>query len=398
MVPATGGTDDSGRVVVDVPGVQRASARLVDAAQAYDQLAARIRNRPLPEMPPGLAAYVTAELADISRLLGGQTEPLVATAQELRVRAFWAEIADKLEGGNDLQGAQLTEFKAAYASGLLTEYADPGLAELADAYAKKVHDQEHPGGFVHGVGEFFSGAWEAIKEPTVMLYHLSPLDSDSEKYWRQLEQGVAFGVEHPAEFGKTLVNLDALHKRGVAYWIGTLAPAAIGMVAGGVAVVTAARAGAAAAKVAEAGAALDTANTLDAGGNTAGRVEEGLRAAEQTPATAKAGATVGRAANTNYRATFFSAHPDLEGQVVVHHAVEQQVLKRYSGLFEPSEVHSLENLRGIPIVDNAATHLSAIRRSWNRFYKANPTATREEVLAHATEIDQQFGSGFLPGR
>jgi hypothetical protein len=127
-LPATGGTDDSGRVVVDIVGMQRASTRLADAAQAYDELAARIRNRPLPEMPPGLAAYVTAELAEISRLLGARSEPLVATAKELRVRAFWAEIADKLEGGYDLQGAQLTEFKAAYASGLLTQYAEPGAA------------------------------------------------------------------------------------------------------------------------------------------------------------------------------------------------------------------------------------------------------------------------------
>jgi hypothetical protein len=256
-LPATGGTDDSGKVVVDIAGVQRAATRLLDAAQAYDQLAAQIRNRPLPEMPPGLAAYVTAELADISRLLGAQTEPLVAAAQELRVRAFWAEIADKLEGGYDLQGAQLTEFKAAYASGLLTEYADPGLAELADAYANKVHHQEHPGGFLHNVGEFFSGAWESIKDTDLMAYHLSPLDPDALKHWLELGKAVAIGLSHPAEFGKELVNLDALHRRGVAYWIGTFAPAAVAMVAGGVGVVSAARAGATAAELAETNAALD---------------------------------------------------------------------------------------------------------------------------------------------
>jgi hypothetical protein len=42
-MPATGGSDDSGKVVVDIAGVQRASVRLADTAQAYDQLAARIR-------------------------------------------------------------------------------------------------------------------------------------------------------------------------------------------------------------------------------------------------------------------------------------------------------------------------------------------------------------------
>jgi hypothetical protein len=45
-----GGGGGSGTVVVDIPGVQRASARLGEAAQAYE-LAARICSRPLPSTP-----------------------------------------------------------------------------------------------------------------------------------------------------------------------------------------------------------------------------------------------------------------------------------------------------------------------------------------------------------
>ncbi|HSY19071.1 MAG TPA: hypothetical protein VK815_12080 [Candidatus Acidoferrales bacterium] len=39
-------------------------------------------------------------------------------------------------------------------------------------------------------------------------------------------------------------------------------------------------------------------------------------------------ATLGKAATFDYKLTFFKAHPDLEGKVVVHHAVEQQAVNK----------------------------------------------------------------------
>lgn len=45
----------------------------------------------------------------------------------------------------------------------------------------------------------------------------------------------------------------------------------------------------------------------------------------------------------------FKAFPWLKGKVVVHHAIEQQVLKRYPGLFTKADIHALDNLRGIPL-------------------------------------------------
>ncbi|MFI9807174.1 putative T7SS-secreted protein [Streptomyces sp. NPDC052301] len=107
--------------------------------------------------------------------------------------------------------------------------------------------------------------------------------------------------------------------------------------------------------------------------------------------------SVGSTTNHKYKQTFFDAHPKLKGKVVVHHAIEQQVLKRYPNLFKADEIHSLENLRGIPKGDiNSRIHLSEIRKSWNDFYRAHPTATRQQVLEHVTKVDDMLGHWFNP--
>jgi hypothetical protein len=238
MTDAGGG---SGTIVVDIPGVRAASGMVADVGHAYQLLAGRIRGLPIPSMPPGVDAQVTATIAEVSAALGSMPGPLVDIAQELRVRAFWAEIADKLMAGTDLSGSELNEFKAAYASGLLTKYAEPWQADLAKAYAKHVHDEEHPGGltgFLHSAGNFFSGAWDAIKDPAVMLYHLTPFSSGWTKQWSDLGKGLEYGITHPVEFGKEILNLQALHDRGFAYWLGNLAPAAAATVLSGGAAAT----------------------------------------------------------------------------------------------------------------------------------------------------------------
>jgi hypothetical protein len=122
---------------------------------------------------------------------------------------------------------------------------------------------------------------------------------------------------------------------------------------------------------------------------TEGLVEGGVTAA-------KGGATFGRAASADYRATFFAANPELEGQVVVHHAVPQRTLKLYPSEVTVPEIHSLENLRGIPNSINSEVHLSQIAKEWNQFYKANPNATQAQLLQKATEIDAKYGPQFRP--
>jgi hypothetical protein len=66
--------------------------------------------------------------------------------------------------------------------------------------------------------------------------------------------------------------------------------------------------------------------------------------------------------------------------------------------FAEAEIHSLENLRGIPNAINSDVHLSQIRVEWNQFYRANPNPSQAQLLEKATEIDAKFGSQFQPPR
>lgn len=101
-----------------------------------------------------------------------------------------------------------------------------------------------------------------------------------------------------------------------------------------------------------------------------------------------------------YKEVFFKAFPALRGKVVVHHAIEQQVMRKYPGVIAEAEMHSLSNLRGIPKKLNNTLHLSDIRKSWNKFYKrfddAGITPTRQQIDRYAESIDKKFGHLFDP--
>jgi len=108
-------------------------------------------------------------------------------------------------------------------------------------------------------------------------------------------------------------------------------------------------------------------------------------------------ASFGQSETANYRQTWQNAHPETAGKVVVHHAVEQQTTRRYPGLVSPNEMHSLENLRGVPKGDvNNRVHLSAIRKEWNAFYEENPHPTKQDLLDMATRVDDKYGDAFIP--
>jgi hypothetical protein len=102
----------------------------------------------------------------------------------------------------------------------------------------------------------------------------------------------------------------------------------------------------------------------------------------------------------DYKSTFFAANPDLKGKVVVHHAIEQQVMTKYPGVIAVDELHSLENLRGIPLSRNSDIHLSAIRKEWNKFYKpfdvSRTIPSKQQLKEKAREIDALFGVLFSP--
>jgi len=98
-----------------------------------------------------------------------------------------------------------------------------------------------------------------------------------------------------------------------------------------------------------------------------------------------------------YRRTFADANPGIDtSKLVVHHAIEQQVQDLYPGLFTYAEIHSADNLRGIPVSINNWAHLSVMRRAWDAFYASHPIATRQEVLDFAHAIDQEWGANMIP--
>ena len=121
----------------------------------------------------------------------------------------------------------------------------------------------------------------------------------------------------------------------------------------------------------------------------------GFMADEAGSASYEGGRTSGK---IDYKKVFFNENPELEGKVVVHHSVEQQVLTKpqTKGLFTYEEMHALENLRGIPKEINSDIHLSRIRKEWNRFYKEVPNPTKQQLLDKAAEIDSKFGHLFNP--
>lgn len=100
--------------------------------------------------------------------------------------------------------------------------------------------------------------------------------------------------------------------------------------------------------------------------------------------------------NACYHTIFFKAFPWLKGKVVIHHAIEQQVLKKFPGLFTKAEIHALENLRGVPKDLNNTLHLSQIRKYWNEFYRNFPNATKEQLQDYAKFIDREVGHLFNP--
>ncbi|WP_147397429.1 putative T7SS-secreted protein [Amycolatopsis panacis] len=99
-----------------------------------------------------------------------------------------------------------------------------------------------------------------------------------------------------------------------------------------------------------------------------------------------------------YRKNFFDHYPELQGKVQVHHAVEQQAIgKLYPHLdITKHEMHSLDNLRGIPNEVTNTLHQSKLRMEWDDFYMDNPGATKQDLLDFATRMDDKYGHMFTP--
>jgi hypothetical protein len=73
------------------------------------------------------------------------------------------------------------------------------------------------------------------------------------------------------------------------------------------------------------------------------------------------------------------------------------MIKERGGSVAWQEIHSLENLRGIPLDINTEFHLSLIAIEWNRFYRRfGEKATRSQLVEFAGLIDKKYGRLFVP--
>jgi hypothetical protein len=89
----------------------------------------------------------------------------------------------------------------------------------------------------------------------------------------------------------------------------------------------------------------------------------------------------------------------MRSKIQVHHALPQRLLeKQHAGLFSAQEVNDLKYLSGISNevrIDGKSVH-QLITNSWKAWLKSNSNPTREQVLEHMRELDQEYGRFFVP--
>jgi hypothetical protein len=113
---------------------------------------------------------------------------------------------------------------------------------------------------------------------------------------------------------------------------------------------------------------------------------------------------LGIVVHNTYRDTFLGplgAHPELDGVVWVHHAIPRKVLNVFGHIFNPGEIHALENLRGIPIAINRELHLGTIGTRWKNFFSdlersgiTDPNQVRRLIKRMKDIVDKDYGHQF----
>ncbi|MBZ9871885.1 hypothetical protein LB542_13585 [Mesorhizobium sp. BR1-1-9] len=81
---------------------------------------------------------------------------------------------------------------------------------------------------------------------------------------------------------------------------------------------------------------------------------------------------------------------------MVHHSAERQIWGRFPSLFAKDEMHSLQNLRGVPKELDGLLHKIIFRYEWDTFYASNREPIRQQVLDYMTYIDKKYGHLFSP--
>ena len=204
-------------------------------------------------------------------------------------------------------------------------------ARILDEFSAGMPDgQFHMDQFLGGIGDWITGiatlVWKfnAIRALIDRDAMLDDADQIRQGLW---DTGAAITAD-PTQAVPLLFNTRLMHDNPGRWW-GQLFPDIALTAAGGTGLIT------------KSGWFARSADTLDDLADV-GRAENLLD--ELPPAVPEHSASFGWTESFNYRDTFFDVHPELRHEVWVHHAVEQQVLRRYPGEVAAQQMHSLENL------------------------------------------------------
>ena len=114
------------------------------------------------------------------------------------------------------------------------------------------------------------------------------------------------------------------------------------------------------------------------------------------PENAPRGATVGSAKRKKYKKTYVDDVPDSDPESEVHHAIPQAALTLYPDLFTPEEIHSPENLRGIPKSISRYIHQSQLGKEFSKFRRKHSNPSRQDLIDYASYTDWKYGEFYIP--
>ena len=197
--------------------VSTADAQARAAAEAYNQAATAAMSA-----PPDPSGATTAHVQ------GLQASYQSASTQAATARSALQAAESSLQAAHTLAEAARTQARTAArraASGLHSA-SNAGIHDPHHSWLSSVVDDVKGAvsSAAHQVEQFGSGLWNGVAGPLTMLAKLAdPLTAPEEL--RQLATSVAYAVDHPAAFGKALLDWNDLSSGNIARWLGNLTPA-----------------------------------------------------------------------------------------------------------------------------------------------------------------------------
>jgi hypothetical protein len=162
------------RIEVSPEQMRHGSRVLRDGSEELNRVGVRLRAREAPVLPDRIAGRVAAVVSEISTAVSSSAPRFATYAQELRVRALWAEVADANQHHRSQNEKQMAELFALMKKGALTRWAtdsqarwagrmladrfrdgfeDPAkLLELAALLKANARDENFAGGFISRFG------------------------------------------------------------------------------------------------------------------------------------------------------------------------------------------------------------------------------------------------------